>query len=181
MKVPFDDLYTSVFLVSVNEKYTLVDCATTSKDVDEYIEPALKKFGITFLDIESIVITHGHDDHSGGLSRVLQKNPKIRIVRSVENLDGLEIYPMPGHTKDFIGVFCYDSDTLISGDGLQCEGVGKYRCFLESKDDYFQTIEKIKRDRRIKNLLFSHAYEPFCVDYAFGREEIERVLKCCKR
>lgn len=37
LKVPFENLYTSVFLVQTDGKYTLVDCATTAQDVDEYI------------------------------------------------------------------------------------------------------------------------------------------------
>lgn len=86
---------------------------------------------------------------------------------------------MKGHTIDCIGVLDERSGTLISGDGLQGAGVGKYRCSLESREAYLKTIEKIKKDKRIKNILFSHAYEPWYKDGAFGREEIKRCLQDC--
>lgn len=181
LKVPFEDLYTSVFLVQTDGKYTLVDCATTAQDVDEYIEPALKKFGLTLSEIDFVIVTHDHGDHAGGLPRILQKNPNVRVVRAAENVNGLEIYPMHGHTRDFIGVFEPMSNTLISGDGLQGAGVGKYRCGLEDKEEYLQTIAKIEQDERIENILFSHAYEPWYKDGAFGRENVKRILQDCKK
>ncbi len=181
LKVPFDDLYTSVFLIKTNTGYTLVDCATTDKDVDDVIEPALKKFRLKFSDIVCVIVTHGHGDHTGGLKRILQKNPQIRVVKTAESVSGLEIYPMYGHTTDFIGVFVPKSKTLISGDGLQGAGIGKYRCSLENKKAYLETIEKIARDERIENLLFSHAYEPWYKDGVFGRESVEKVLEDCKK
>ena len=45
LRVPFENLYTSVFLVEADEKKILVDCATTAEDVDAHIVPALKKMG----------------------------------------------------------------------------------------------------------------------------------------
>lgn len=179
LKIPFDDLYTSVFLISTDGGYALVDCATTADDADEWIEPALKREGLSFLSLACVIVTHEHGDHAGGLSRILQKNPRLRVIRKAEKLNGLEIYPLSGHTTGFIGVFDRRSGTLISGDGLQGAGVGKYPCSLESADAYLQSIEKIKQDGRVENLLFSHAYEPWYRDSAFGREAVENCLKDC--
>lgn len=180
LKVPFEDLYTSVFLVQTDGKYTLVDCATTAQDVDEYIESALKKIGLTFSEIDFVIVTHEHGDHAGGLPRILQKNPKIRVIKTAETVSELEIYPLPGHTEDFIGVFERKSGTLISGDGLQGAGIGRYPCGLANKEKYLLSIEKIEQDKRVKNLLFSHAYEPWNKSAVFGREKVEEVLKYCK-
>jgi hypothetical protein len=71
--------------------------------------------------------------------------------------------------------------TLISCDGLQGAGIGKYRCSLQSAERYRETIEKIKRDTRIENLLFSHAYEPWDCDRAMGREAVLSCLRDCLR
>lgn len=180
LKVPFEDLYTSVFLMQTDGKCTLVDCATTAQDVDDFIETALEKFGLTFSDIDFVIVTHDYDDHAGGLSRILQKNPNVRVVRGVEESIGLEIYPLYGPAKDFIGVFDEKSGTLISGDGLQGDGIGKYRCGVADKEEYLFSIEKIERDKRIKNMLFSHAYEPWNKDGVFGRLNVENILRYCK-
>lgn len=89
----------------------------------------------------------------------------------MEFTNGLTMYAMKGHTVDSVGVFDQTTHTLIAGDGLQGYGVGKYRCTLENQDEYLKTIDNIKRDGNISNILFSHDYEPWRKDGAFGRAE----------
>lgn len=180
LKIPFENLYTSVFLLQTANGNILVDCATSSQDVDERIEPALEKMGLTFSEIDCVIVTHEHSDHAGGLPRILQKNPNVCVARTIQQINGIEIYSMHGHTKDFVGVFEPNSKTLISGDGLQGAGVGKYRCSLESKEEYLKTIAKIEQDERIENLLFSHEYEPWYKNGVFGKEAVKKALKDCK-
>lgn len=183
LKVPFEDLYTSVFLIKTEQGNALVDCATYDSDIDEYILPALKAIGLCLTDITYLILTHNHDDHAGGKKRILELAPSIEIIQSAGVIFSNTIiaYEMKGHTLDCIGVFDKVTGTLISGDGLQGAGVGKYRCSLASKEEYLKTIEKIERDKNIKNILFSHAYEPWYNDCAFGREEIEKRLRDCKK
>ena len=129
LKVPFENIYTSVFLIKAEDGDILVDCATTDHDVDEHIAPALKQMGTDISKVKNIVITHKHGDHAGGLERVLQLSPNIEVVKSVVALDkNLSTYAMAGHTHDCIGVLDMRTGTLVSGDGLQGAGVGKYRC-----------------------------------------------------
>ena len=180
LKVPFDgDVYTSVFLMP--QARILIDCATTAQDVDEYIAPALQKAGLSFADIQYLFLTHCHSDHAGGKARVLEYNSQITVVDfyggKIEK--GATMYALKGHTHDCIGLLDTATHTLICGDALQGYGVGKYRCTLESVDEYVKTIERIKADKRIENLLFSHAYEPWYKDGSFGREEIEKCLQDC--
>ena len=180
LKVPFYNIYTSVFLIVTNEKRILVDCATTDEDVDGYIVPALNAFGYELSDIDMIVISHKHGDHSGGLSRVLSIVPDIDVVTEEKILcDDISTYALAGHTTDCIGVFDGRTDTLITADGLQGAGVDKYRCSIKDKAAYLETLEKIKNDEKIKKLLFSHAYEPWYIDRIDGREEVLKCLLDC--
>ena len=48
------------------------------------------------------------------------------------------MYSLKGHTLDSIGCLDLQSGTLISGDGFQGAGVGRYRCFLECKEEYLK-------------------------------------------
>lgn len=182
LKVPFDgEVYTSVFLIKNAEGNVLIDCATTAEDVDGYILPALEEAGVPLDKVKYLVLTHQHGDHAGGQYRILQHNPRIKIVTDLEEklLNGLTVYAMKGHTLDSVGVFDQDTHTLVAGDGLQGYGVGKYRCTLENPDEYLKTIGHLKKDGNITNVLFSHAYEPWYKDGAFGREEVERCLQDC--
>ena len=180
LKIPFDDLYTSVFLVTAEGKNILVDCATTKEDVEEHIVPALKQMGYALTDIDMLVVTHEHADHAGGLPYILALAPQIAVVTDVRHLaKGVSTYPLPGHERNFVGVLDERTRTLISGDGLQGAGVGKYRCYLADKAAYLKTITALQEDERIENLIFSHAYEPWYENHISGRENVLDCLKTC--
>lgn len=181
LKVRFENLYTSVFLVLDGETAVMVDCATTDSDVNEVIAPALREMGQN-LRVTHLLLTHKHGDHAGGLKRMRELFPDLTVIdKAVDLSENLEIYPMPGHTEDFVGLLDKRTGTLVSGDGLQGDGVGKYRCSVVTKGGYAQTIEKIKRDKRVNNLLFSHEYEPWNENGAFGREAVEDCLAYCEK
>lgn len=180
LKIPFDCIYTSVFLVRTSKGYMLVDCATTDEDVNKWIIPALNQMGLKLKDIQFLLLTHKHGDHAGGLRQIFRLNKNIQVIDKPDMVfEEIEILHMAGHTLDCIGVLELQSSTLIAGDGLQGAGVDKYRCSLESKKEYLKTIEEIKTDKRINNILFSHAYEPWGKDAVFGREEIKKCLQDC--
>ncbi len=180
LKVPFDNIYTSVFLIVSENEAVLVDCATTRGDVDNHILPALAALGYRLSDIQALVLTHSHGDHAGGLKRIRELAPHIEVVTDLrELLRGVSTYPLAGHTVDCIGILDTRSHTLLSGDGLQGAGVDKYRCSVENPDAYLQTLERIGADERIENILFSHAYEPWNADGVFGREKVcDCVIQC---
>ena len=128
LKIPFETVYTSVFLTRSPSRVILVDCATTAQDVEDIILPALAKLGYAPTDLNTLVLTHRHDDHAGGLEALLRHAPRLEVVTDLCALaDGILTYPMGGHTRDCIGVLDTRTGTLISGDGLQGAGVDKYR------------------------------------------------------
>ena len=176
LRVPFEGIYTSVFLIETDCKKILVDCAMTAHDVEDVILPALQKMGCAPSDINTLVLTHMHGDHAGGLDAILRHAPAIEIVTDIRTLaDGIYTYPMGGHTEDSIGILDTRTGTLISGDGLQGAGVDKYPCYTQSREMYIQTLERIQKDARVERILFSHAYEPWFSDRAEGRAQ---VLDC---
>lgn len=180
LKVPFDTVYTSVFLIRTENGAILVDCATTAQDVEQYILPALEKAGVAPQQLTAIILTHSHDDHAGGLQRLLAAAPQLRVVTEVCGLGGgIETYPMPGHTKDCIGILDLHTHTLLSGDGLQGAGVDKYRCYVEDKTAYRGSIGRVRNDARVENILFSHEYEPWFEARRMGREAVLDALTDC--
>ena len=181
LRIPYGTVYTSVFLIRSPSGAILVDCAATSEDVDERILPALRELGYSPSDLGMLVLTHTHRDHAGGRARLWELAPGIEIVRDVRELsDGICTYPLAGHTEDHIGVLDIRTHTLLSGDGLQGAGVDKYRCSLRNPAAYAETVRRVMNDKRIENVLFSHAYEPWNSDRAMGREAVEHCLSECK-
>ena len=86
LKVPFESVYTSVFLIRSGQGNALVDCATYASDVDKYILPALKEKGLSITDICCLVLTHKHGDHAGGKNRILELVPSIKIVQEIPSI-----------------------------------------------------------------------------------------------
>ena len=195
LKVPFEKIYTSVFLVITDSKKIMVDCATTRDDVDRFIVPALSEQGFEMKDLDMLVLTHRHGDHAGGLERVLQLAPDIAVITDIRHLaKNVSTYALAGHTADSIGILDERTHTLISGDGIlderthtlisgdgiQGAGVDKYRCGLKDSDAYLETLERIKNDNRIENILFSHAYEPWNTEHILGRKNVRDCTEKCK-
>ncbi|MBR3894541.1 MAG: MBL fold metallo-hydrolase [Clostridia bacterium] len=180
LRVPFEGIDTSVFLLETDAGVILVDCATTDADVEDWILPALAARGYAPIDLSSVVLTHRHEDHAGGLPCLLQHAPSLAVITDVRPLwDGISTYPLPGHTEDMIGVLDERTRTLITGDGLQGAGVDKYRCYLKRPTAYLETLKNIEADGRVENLLLSHAYEPWNTDAIRGRENVIRALRDC--
>ena len=176
LTIPFESVYTSVFLIVTDEGLALVDAATTKEDVDEWILPALAELGYTLKDIRYFVLSHRHYDHDGGLPRILQICPEIEVVESVKELfSGVSTYPLHGHAENCIGVLVEKAKTLITADALQLNGLSDYPCNVPHKAAYIETIARIRGDRRIENILFSHSFRPYHKHFVYGRE---RVLLC---
>lgn len=181
LRVPFEGIYTSVFLLEANSKHILVDCAMNAANVEEIILPALATHGLSPTDIDTLVLTHRHGDHAGGLDAMLRHAPAIRVMTTPDEeiADGILTYPLRGHTTDSIGVLDTRTGTLISGDGLQGEGVDKYPCYTQDPAMYRDTLERMLSDERIENILFSHAYAPWNSDRAMGRDLVIDCTKQC--
>lgn len=182
LRVPFENIYTSVFLITHTDGNILVDVATTAYDVDNIIIPALEFSGYKATDVSKLVLTHKHGDHAGGLERFLEYAPEVSVITVEECLQsGITLYPLYGHTEDSVGVFDSRTGTLISGDGLQGAGVDKYRCSLQDPAAYMETLDRVEKDSKIENILFSHAYEPWNVDRFFGRKNVLDCISDCRR
>jgi glyoxylase-like metal-dependent hydrolase (beta-lactamase superfamily II) len=72
-------LYTPLVVGSAG--VALVDAAIPAS-VDRDIVPFLARLGLTPSDLSSVVVTHGHPDHVGGIARLLELNPHLEILCS---------------------------------------------------------------------------------------------------
>ena len=95
LRVPFENLYTSVFLIETKKTLVLVDTGTRKEDVDCHILPALRASGYALSDVRQLVLTHHHTDHAGGVGRMVELFPQLELVSDVRPLaDGLSTYAL---------------------------------------------------------------------------------------
>lgn len=191
ISVPFDDVFTSVFVIDVNGKTVLFDSATTKYDVDKYIVPALDKLGVT---PDILVSSHHHADHMGGeqfLAIIYPGATRAKYPKLCEDMsqkralsDGnilfsaVETVHLPGHCSDAIALFDKRTKTLVSADCLQLCGVGSYGTGLENAAEYLESIRRL-REMDIENIITSHEYVPLG-SCAFGRDAVEQYLDECE-
>lgn len=88
------------------------------RDKDQAPENALKKIGVNFQDIDFVIVTHLHWDHSAGCGLF----PKAKIIVQSEELRFANSLPAvgPGYTRDVPENVDY---TIISGDKEIAKGV----------------------------------------------------------
>lgn len=174
LDIPFDSLYTSVFLIE-GDRPILIDSATTKDDVEEIILPALAACGVTAETEGYLMVTHRHGDHNGGTESLLAALPRftLRTLAAGETLGALEAVPLGGHTLDSMGYFDTRTRTLLTGDGLQFYGVGKYGCSIVDAAVYEKTLARV-RALAPDSLLPSHDFVGGTAQ-AIGTEEAARV------
>ena len=196
LTIPFQDVFTSVFLVKSDEGAILFDTATYDEDVENEILPFLEEVGVI---PKYVFISHNHEDHSGGLKRLVKEFPEICIVSGNESLkkeySNCEFYSpedndllsgvcrvimIPGHTNDSMALFDERTKTLITGDCLQLYGLfgsGEWGANITFIKEHMAAVEKVRK-MDIAEIFTAHDYHPYGCNHK-GREEIERALDMC--
>lgn len=176
LKVPFENIYTAVFLVKCNGGYVLIDAASGQHDAEEIIIPAIKEYaGLD--EIKYIFCTHLHGDHGGGIRFLLPflnnakvaaaskraielyGEEKVLTVSDGDDLLGLKVVHLPGHSPDACGIMDARTNTFISGDAVQLYGITRYGCGVGMPGEYIRSLKRLL-DMPIDTLVASHEYYP---------------------
>lgn len=195
--IPYKDIFTTVVIIDTPEGTVLVDAASYSEDIDNYILPALKELGCS--QIRYVVISHNHTDHAGGLHRlmevfpnacILSRHPEIKEkypthrVLSPEDsatfAQVLRIYTVPGHTADSIAVLDTRTKLMFTGDSLQLYGIygsGAWGANISYPVAHRKAVEKLQ-GLDIDTILTAHNYHP-CGHLSQGKDAVCHCLNIC--
>jgi hydroxyacylglutathione hydrolase len=132
----FSDNY--IWLLHDNSKAWVVDPGDA--------QPVIATLAQKELQLEGIIITHHHFDHTGGVEELTKQFPQLvitgpksahftNITRTMTNGDSVEllgcsftVIEVPGHTLDHIAYYCSESSSgeiLLCGDTLFAGGCGR--------------------------------------------------------
>ncbi len=189
--IPFEEITTTVYVAIYDEGAAIVDSATYPTDVDAYVLPALSEIGVDDAQVRYLLLTHDHSDHAGGSGRLRERFPSATTgaMFALPNaeplsdgevlLGGLQVVHLPGHTDTAVGFLDRRTGTLLSGDCLQLDGIGKYRNGVSDRERYAASIEKL-RGMEIRRIVAAHEYDPLG-STAEGEAAVERYLDECLR
>ena len=153
------------------------------------------------LNLESILITHHHFDHTGGIIDLASKwNPKVFGPKG-GHINGIDlelsenvkieildtefcIFETPGHTLDHIAYYSEDIDSLFCGDTLFSGGCG--RLFEGTPLQMFNSLKKFSdlpeetrvyctHEYTLSNLTFALEVEPNNDDLKKYFEEVSTL------
>lgn len=139
-----------VYLVKLEKKNILID--TGSPQTEDELLADLKQLGLNPKDIDLIILTHHHWDHTGGILPF--KNKKIygskkdfgKNIIDIKKLKipEFKIIETPGHSKG--GICILYNDILFSGDTIFHRGTtGRTDLPGSSEEEMKKSVDKLKK------------------------------------
>lgn len=117
--------------VVFDEKRTLIDAGLKNKQGWDDLNNGLHRIGLKITDIEQIVLTHHHNDHTGLVDWLLEKNPSIKIFAHQDTQMMLQDESYIEWCSEFF-------ENLFIEAGLTKELVDKWAFGKGYQRDYFQ-------------------------------------------
>lgn len=199
--IPFENIYTTVFLIKTSAGFLLFDTATYDSDIDRYVFPVMQQLGAAEETLKYVCLSHSHRDHAGGLARLMQICPKTCILSHSaplreafaryntgdiqENaviLQDLRLLLIPGHAPDCAAVLDTRSNTLLTGDCLQVYGIygsGEWGTNINMQSAHRQALQKL-RTCPVETIIASHDYHPYGY-IAEGKPAVELYYAGCEK
>lgn len=132
--------FVSAYVLVRGSEAAIVDTGVPGSG--DAINSALTDLGLAPADVRSIILTHNHGDHVGGLGELegamtnatvyagtgdinsIQTSLNLSEVGDGDEVFGLGIVNTPGHTVGSISVFDTDTGLLVAGDAINGDGSG---------------------------------------------------------
>ena len=174
-----------IWLVTTNEGSIVIDPGESKQIID-----LVKSNEI---DLEGILITHHHYDHTNGIEEILKykkvevygpKNNLNSITKRVKqndvfNLIGLkfEVIETPGHTLDHIAFYCFkdEKSILFCGDTLFSGGCG--RVFEGTYSQMYESLKKLSKLPEDTQIFCGHEYTSSNLQFACAVEPNNQFIK----
>ncbi len=120
-------------LIRADDRLIVVD--TSGKEMRPALRIAFKQIGVFAKDVDTVVLTHHHNDHTGNIdmfpnAKVLIHSGEDRPFRGAEVVEGdvsiakgVELRHTPGHSWDSMSVFVegVGRKYVIAGDAIPLE------------------------------------------------------------
>jgi N-acyl homoserine lactone hydrolase len=161
-KFSFKGFGAYVYLIKLKKKNILID--TGSPQNMGELKKDLRKLGLNPEDIDIVILTHNHWDHTGGILLFLSSKiygskkdfgENMKDIKTLK-VPELKIIETPGHSKGSISILY--KDILFSGDTLFNRGtIGRTDLPGSSEKEIKNSLKKIGK-LKYKILCPGHGY-----------------------
>ncbi len=169
-KLYFNNFGSNCYLIKISGKNILVD--TSSEDNRAALKKELKELGLNPSDVDIVLMTHLHYDHSGNLSLFkrskiyasekeileFQNNPVLATlsvagkgfrdlkIRGIGEFDSeyIKTIPVPGHTKGSLAFYMPKQRLLFSGDTIFDKGIGRTDLPTSQPEKMEESVKRLR-------------------------------------
>ncbi len=165
--------FVSAYVLARGNTAAIVD--TGQSGSADQIGATLGELGLTYDDVDHVILTHHHGDHVGSITAVMERAAGATVYAGEADLDeiaaeaivgltggedvfGMEMLATPGHTAGHMAVIDHAAGLLVAGDAVFTEDGG----VIEGPERFFDDIpmsrETIKAlaELRFDTLLVGH-------------------------
>jgi glyoxylase-like metal-dependent hydrolase (beta-lactamase superfamily II) len=143
--------FVSAYVLARGNSAAIVDTGTEGSA--EAIGASLVELGLTYNDVDHLVLTHRHGDHAGSIGAVMEQAVNATVYAGVDDLDGIafdtitgltggedifgfEALSTPGHTDGHMAVIDHDAGLLVAGDAIFIDG----DAVIEGPERFFSDV-----------------------------------------
>ncbi len=92
LPLPFELEQINLYLIRLDRGYLLIDCGMDTEESFTALESALRRIGVSWSGIRTVVLTHMHPDHIGLAPRIRELSGATFLMHEAEaaHLDSLE-------------------------------------------------------------------------------------------
>lgn len=152
--------FVSAFVLARGNSAAIIDTGVAGSAAA--IGQTLQAMGLSYTDVEHLILTHKHGDHAGSLTEIMGSATNATVYAGQADLDGIDasgvddgIVPLvggedvfglqmvasPGHTAGHMCVLDDNTGLLVAGDALFTEG-GQV---IEGPERFFEDIPQSRQ------------------------------------
>ena len=143
--------FVSAYVLARGNSATIVDTGTSGSA--DAIGESMGALGLTYDDVDHVILTHKHGDHAGSIGEVLSRASSAAVyageadlseidadsivpLTGGEDVSGFEILATPGHTAGHVAVIDHTVGLLVAGDAIFTDGDE----VIEGPERFFEDI-----------------------------------------
>lgn len=129
--------FVSAYVVARGNTAAIYDTGVSGSA--DAIGRSLSDLGLTYNDVDHVILSHHHGDHAGSIQAVMEQAVNATVYAGEADLDsitfdtisplaggedvfGFEALHTPGHTEGHMAVIDHDAGLLIAGDAIFTDG-----------------------------------------------------------